>query len=35
MLLFLTVPIIEVAILVRVEGVIGFWATLGLVMLTG
>ena len=33
-LLFLTVPIIEVAILVQVGGVIGFWATLGLVVLT-
>ena len=33
-LLFFTVPIIEVAILVQVGGVIGFWATLGLVVLT-
>ncbi len=34
LLLFLIVPIIEVAILVQVGGIIGFWPTLGLVVLT-
>ena len=34
LLLFLIVPIIEVAILVQVGGLIGFWLTLGLVVLT-
>ncbi len=34
LLLFLIIPLIEVAILVQVGGIIGFWSTLGLVVLT-
>jgi len=34
-LLFVAVPVIELAILVRLGGLIGFWATLGLVLATG
>lgn len=34
LLLFLIVPILEVALLVQVGGFIGFWPTVGLVILT-
>lgn len=34
LLLFLIVPIVEVAILIQVGGLIGFWPTVGLVVLT-
>ncbi|WP_420550973.1 FxsA family protein [Litorivicinus lipolyticus] len=34
LLLFLVIPLVEVAILIQVGGLIGFWPTLGLVVLT-
>ena len=34
-LLFVLVPFIELAILVRIGGLIGFWPTMALVMVTG
>lgn len=34
-LLFIVLPVVELALLLRVGGLIGFWPTLGLVILTG
>ena len=33
--LFIVIPLIELAILVRIGGWIGVWPTIGLVLLTG
>jgi UPF0716 protein FxsA len=35
LLLFVLVPLLELAILVRLGGVLGFWPTIGIVVVTG